>query len=78
VEDSSLSELREKLEAAEAEVDFLKGNLGGEEFIAIKGKKADMVGQFYWGKISIKILQQKLPQLQNSGVKVVEIFMVTI
>ncbi len=67
--------LIEKLSAAEMEIDFLKGKLGGEKIIGLKGNNADEIGQFYWGRITIKLLQQKLPQLFNTGIKNVEVYL---
>jgi hypothetical protein len=74
-EPAEISKLREKLESAEMEVRFFKDELGDGNIISLKGRKEDGVGQFYWGRIGIEVLKQKLPQLQNSGVRAVEVYM---
>lgn len=70
--------MEDRIEAAEMEVKFLKGEDPGEKFIALKGTKADMIGQFYYGRIGTKPLSGKIQGLLNSGIKVVEVYMVAL
>ena len=67
--------LKERLDAAEMEVNFIKEQLGDGKIIALKGNKCDEVGQFYWGRISVKQLGQKLLQMEKSGINLIEIYM---
>lgn len=71
---ANIEKLREQLKAAEIEVNFFKDQLGDGKIIALKGQKHDEIGQFYWARISIVQLRQRLPQLENSGIKFVEIY----
>lgn len=76
---SEFIKLKEVLEAANMEIDYLKGELGAEKIVALKGKKGEnVVGQFYWGKTALRILKSKINQLEHAGISTVEIFMVSV
>lgn len=71
--------LKQDLEGANMEIEFLKGQKGAEKIIALKGSKGDdAVGQFYWGKIGLRILKDKINELEGAGIGTVEIFMVSV
>lgn len=77
VEDTAGKEdLTGRLEAAEMEVKFLKGEDVGEKLIPLKGNKADGSGQFYYGLIGTTLLIRQIQGLISSGIKVVEVYMV--
>jgi hypothetical protein len=74
-ENNEVKNLKEQLDAAELELEFFKDRLGNNKIIALKGKKRDEIGQYFWGRISITQLERKLPKLEESGIHFVEMFM---
>ena len=75
-ESKVIEKLKQDIEGANIEIDFLKGQNGGERIIALKTKMAgDHPGQYYWGTISIQLLKAKIQELEASGIKEVEIFL---
>jgi hypothetical protein len=51
--ESELEKLKEELEGADMEIEFLKGYEGAEKIIALKrDKRRNAAAQFYWGKNS--------------------------
>jgi hypothetical protein len=76
VDTAEKEDVTDRLEAAEMEVKFLKGEGVGEKLIPLKGNKADGRGQFYYGLIAIPLLVRQVQGLISSGIKVVEVYMV--
>lgn len=76
---NDIEKLKEELEGANMEIEFLKGKMGAEKIIALKGKKAENTkGQYYWGRTGIKLLKSKIEVLERNGIRTVEIFLITI
>jgi len=71
--------LKEELEGANMEIEFLKGKMGAGKIIALKGKEAENAkGQYYWGRTGIKLLKSRIEELEGNGIRTVEIFMISI
>ena len=79
MDSNDIEKLKEELEGANMEIEFLKGKMGAEKIIALKGKKAENAkGQYYWGRTGIKLLKSRIEELEGNGIRTVEIFMISI
>lgn len=69
-------DLTQKLEAAEMEIQFLKGeDVDSDKLFMLKEKFSDAPGQCYRGRAGIVAVRKKLDELEKKGIQVVSIFM---